>query len=370
MIITNLLKSLRYDLKMDATDTTRDAELVDYANRLIADMLVPLVIQHKIDLHLAKWITTETTAYVRRYALPSDFKSMYTLYVKETHHTGTATAANATTITLAADASETTDAYNGYRIRLTGGAGANQERYIIDYASDVATVDVAWDITPSTDTTYIVYAELDAADSVAQRDLRDVQHDYSHGHSAPVVYALDGTHILMGPVPGDTYVLYGLYWYKPTAMNIDVTVTANADTNVLTSSTTHGRATGQAVQISSTATLPTGLATDTTYYVIAASSTTLQLATTRDRALLGVAIDFSTAGSGTLTLTDVVPFEGLFDGIIRQYTTAMALNRDEYKVNFEAALVAQINQHIFDLMSNRKVKPGGRQAPYRRSRSL
>ncbi len=77
--------------------------------------------------------------------------------------TGTATAGGAATITLQVGSSAVDDYYNGCYIRTTGGTGGggsgganNQARRIVDYVGStrVATVAVAWETQPSSDTTY------------------------------------------------------------------------------------------------------------------------------------------------------------------------------------------------------------------------
>ncbi len=73
-------------------------------------------------------------------------------------HTGTAQAGGATSITLAAGASGTDDAYNNMTVRITGGTGSGQERKITDYvgATKVATVASAWATNPDATSTYSV----------------------------------------------------------------------------------------------------------------------------------------------------------------------------------------------------------------------
>lgn len=72
--------------------------------------------------------------------------------------TGTATAGAASSITLAAGASD--DMYNGMPIVTTGGTGSGQTRIITDYVTStkVATVDAAWTVTPDATTTYSISA--------------------------------------------------------------------------------------------------------------------------------------------------------------------------------------------------------------------
>jgi hypothetical protein len=57
--------------------------------------------------------------------------------------------------------------------------------------------------------------------------------------------------------------------------------------------------TGQAVRVSSTGTLPAGLSSATTYYIIAVSGAVYKLATTINNALAGTAVDITDAGTGT-----------------------------------------------------------------------
>lgn len=62
---------------------------------------------------------------------------------------------------------------------------------------------------------------------------------------------------------------------------------------------------GDGVTIASSGTLPSGLAAATTYYFIRISETVFQLASTYANALAGTAINFTTNGSGTITLSHV-----------------------------------------------------------------
>lgn len=63
----------------------------------------------------------------------------------------------------------------------------------------------------------------------------------------------------------------------------------------------HGLTDGARVRFTTTGTLPTGLAVDTTYYVIEATTNTFQLSATRG----GAAINTSVSQSGTHTVTTV-----------------------------------------------------------------
>lgn len=85
------------------------------------------------------------------------------------------------------------------------------------------------------------------------------------------------------------------------------TSTANIPSNILT---------GTRVRLTTTTTLPGGLATATDYYVIKVSDTTFKLATTYANAVAGTAINITDAGTGTHTVTWLLP----------RYTNGAGLN--------------------------------------------
>jgi hypothetical protein len=76
------------------------------------------------------------------------------------------------------------------------------------------------------------------------------------------------------------------------------TSTANNPSNILT---------GTRIQVSTTTTLPAGLSAATNYYFIKVSDTTFKLATSYANAIAGTAIDITSAGTGTHTLTRLLP---------------------------------------------------------------
>ena len=98
------------------------------------------------------------------------------------------------------------------------------------------------------------------------------------------------------------------------------TFTADAGTDVCTwTSTTNipsNILTGTRVRLTTTTTLPGGLATATDYYVIASSTTTFKLATSYANAVAGTAINITDAGTGTHTVTWLLP----------RYTNGAGLN--------------------------------------------
>jgi hypothetical protein len=76
------------------------------------------------------------------------------------------------------------------------------------------------------------------------------------------------------------------------------TSTANYPSNLLT---------GTRVRLTTTTTLPGGLATATDYYLIRMSDSTFELATTYANALAGTQINITDAGTGTHTITWLLP---------------------------------------------------------------
>lgn len=89
------------------------------------------------------------------------------------------------------------------------------------------------------------------------------------------------------------------------------TFTADASTDVCTYTSTasvpSNILTGTRVRLTTTTTLPAGLATATDYYVIRVSDTTFKLATSYANAIAGTAINITDAGTGTHTITWLLP---------------------------------------------------------------
>lgn len=79
---------------------------------------------------------------------------------------------------------------------------------------------------------------------------------------------------------------------------ITMTSTANIPSNILT---------GTRVRLTTTTTLPAGLALATDYYVIKVTDSTFKLATSYANAVAGTAIDITSAGTGTHTMSRLLP---------------------------------------------------------------
>lgn len=124
-------------------------------------------------------------------------------------------------------------------------------------------------------------------------------------------------------VPGTLALVDVLGFYRVTSVT---TTTAQATTNTLGQSDTFTADagtdvctwtssanfpsnifTGTRVRLTTTTTLPAGLATATDYYVIRVSDTTFKLATSYANAIAGTAINITDAGTGTHTVTWLLP---------------------------------------------------------------
>ena len=289
--VSSIITSVGYDVKMTSTESTaRTNELIAYMNRCINAFLVPLLARFKSDLGRKEWTTTESTAYLPKYTLPTDFYSFYALYAKEYEHAGTlVSAASSSSMVLDTDASTTDDAYNGMILRLTSGTYADEQRYITNYTGSTYTATTsAFSGTPSTDT-FVIVSPFTADDELTQVEIDEFNSDYTDTADSPEVYSfLDSTTLMIGPCPNAAdVVFYGLYFYKPTALS---------------------------------------------------------------------------------TTADSLPFHGVFDEVIRTYTTQMALLRDEYNVSVEESLKSRIDQDAISIIKDRvRRKPGGGQSKIRGS---
>lgn len=89
------------------------------------------------------------------------------------------------------------------------------------------------------------------------------------------------------------------------------TFTADASTDIITMTSTTNKPsnilTGTRVQLTTTTTLPGGLALATNYYVIKVSDSTFKLATSYANAVAGTAINITDAGTGTHTMSRLLP---------------------------------------------------------------
>lgn len=124
-------------------------------------------------------------------------------------------------------------------------------------------------------------------------------------------------------VPGTMAILDVIGFYRVTSVTTttaqattntlgrSATFTADAGTDVCTYTSTtsipSNILTGTRVRLTTTTTLPAGLATATDYYVIRVSDTTFKLATSYANAIAGTAINITDAGTGTHTMSWLLP---------------------------------------------------------------
>jgi len=123
--------------------------------------------------------------------------------------------------------------------------------------------------------------------------------------------------------PGTLAILDVIGFYRVTAVTTtteqattntlgrSATFTADAGTDVCTYTSTTSLPsnilTGTRVRLTTTTTLPAGLATGTDYYVIRVSNTTFELASSYANAIAGTQIDITDAGTGTHTVSWLLP---------------------------------------------------------------
>lgn len=138
-------------------------------------------------------------------------------------------------------------------------------------------------------------------------------------------YLLNGSAVSAAAtvVPGTLALVDVVGFYRVTAVTTTTaqsttntlgqsdTFTADAGTDLLTYTSTanypSNLLTGTRVRLTTTTTLPGGLATATDYYLIRASDGTCKLATSYANAIAGTAINITDAGTGTHTITWLLP---------------------------------------------------------------
>ena len=107
-----------------------------------------------------------------------------------------------------------------------------------------------------------------------------------------------------------------------TAPEFSDTFTADAASDTLTFAQALPIDTGDGIKVSSVATLPTPLTATTTYYAIKVTDTDYQLATSAANAFAGIAVDITSAGVGTHTLTQADYAAYTCDGTVDTNQTA------------------------------------------------
>lgn len=131
----------------------------------------------------------------------------------------------------------------------------------------------------------------------------------------------------------------GRLWYKVARPAEDevftgFTFTVNAGTDVLTVATGHGLANGSRVRVTTTTTLPGGLAVSTDYFVRDLSGDTCKLAATSG----GSAIDITTTGSGTHSI-GLAPKSSFYPADFDRELFFLACNDAELRLGFMLELL-------------------------------
>lgn len=110
--------------------------------------------------------TASTIVGEQRYALPTDANTPVSLVLLNggDDYRGTAQAAASTTITLDSDFPGDDNAIRGFYVLITGGTGEGQYRQIRSYVAStkVATINLAWTVTPNSASTFLVVQETTA----------------------------------------------------------------------------------------------------------------------------------------------------------------------------------------------------------------
>lgn len=116
-------------------------------------------------------------------------------------------------------------------------------------------------------------------------------------------------------------------------MTASFTFTADSGTDVLTTSSAHGKATGDGpICVRNVGgALPTGLSALTDYWLIVTGASTVKLATSSANALLGTAINLTTNGTGTNYLEIGIPYRRP-----RTYAVGSQLKSADLNDNFDA----------------------------------
>ena len=272
-LVSAVTDSIKYRIKLSTTNTDRDAEIIDFLNSILRNSVTPALLRHRSDIGRTEWISTETTANVRRYALPTNFIAFDELYCIEIEHSGTIATGGTATVILDSDASDDDDFYNAMLIRTTGGTGADQQTVIVDYTGSTLTAELEPDLTTAADgtTTFAIFEYPTESERMKLKSIHTVNREYS-STGTPQMYALDGSYLVLGSIPTEAMILWGYYYSLPTLL---------------------------------TAT------------------------------------------------TDTLPYNDLFNEILVQYGTIMALNVDEYNLQNEQAIYMKAESDVETVLSRR-----------------
>ena len=166
------------------------------------------------------------------YSLPTDFASLISVSILDGDVTGTAQAGGATSITLAAADTCTSDWAIGREIVTTGGTGPNQINQItaLDTTTKIATVAYTWETNPDATTTYrlIEYYYPLTENAIWDYDKEGVPQTRSRPSQYHVKGDNDNGEIVLLNTPDDSYSLRTRYYADLTRLDLasatDVTI--------------------------------------------------------------------------------------------------------------------------------------------------
>lgn len=171
-----------------------------------------------------------TTIGVSKYAMDTDFDDDISISFLTGTHYDTATAAAASTITLAADEDATEEEVEGNYILQTGGTNSPQISQCTDYNTTtlVATVSPAWPVgTPSGTITYRIIDNIIDLEEDSVIGLGSLGSSMAKG--IPAKYAMiiedEYTYVLLDKPPdASTYGLFERYYANPNALDLTSSV--------------------------------------------------------------------------------------------------------------------------------------------------
>jgi hypothetical protein len=152
----------------------------------------------------------------------------------------------------------------------------------------------------------------------------------------PRYYALEGT-VVQFDVDADAahtdVVIHYNRKHRPLVISQSFTFTADNSTEIFTTTSAHGwmRIDGPVTVSNSGGALPTGITASTDYWVIRITGTTYYLATSKGAALADSNLSISSNGTGTQTVsqTDVMPYDSIFDEFLREMLVMHAKAKKE-----------------------------------------
>lgn len=172
------------------------------------------------------------------------------------------------------------------------------------------------------------------------------------GDAVPQYFAIEGNHMLWETTANAAtdLIIYYNKKNRPLLESWNDTFTAVAATDLITplsGAPTFVTGDGPFQLTNSGGALPTGLSALTDYWLIYDASTagaTYQFATSKSNAIAGTNVDITGTGSGdnTMTLTEMTPFDGRYDGFLREMLVMHGRGKKEGGASRSDAMFQQI----------------------------